>query len=129
MGATLRDSGGAAVDVGIRELSTTGFAMEGDMDLGQGQAIWIGLNGGGIVAARVVRRMSNGWACEFSRPLGERQFEAALLAQSTVSTPWAGMDAGDSIEPQVARWPLPARAALIVGSSAALWALIVRMLL
>lgn len=125
LSATLRAQDGAPLDVHIQDLSATGFAMASSGALRLHQNIWIGLTGAGVNAARVVRRTSDGWACEFLQPISVDQFRAALTAQSTVTTaPWTGQGTNDQQEPAVKRWPFAARIAFIVGSSLALWSAI-----
>ncbi|MDB5584371.1 MAG: PilZ protein [Bradyrhizobium sp.] len=125
VGATLRGGSGAPLDVQVHDLSRTGFAMESVEELRLDQTIWIGLSGAGVNAARVVRRIPGGWACQFMLPITEREHQAALAARSTVvATPWSGLQTGGAAEPDATRWPFLARVAFVVGSSVALWATI-----
>nr|WP_299853789.1 PilZ domain-containing protein [Sphingomonas bacterium] len=125
VGATLRARSGAPLDVHIHDLSRTGFAMESAEELRLDQTIWIGLSGVGISAARVVRRIPGGWACQFMLPITEREHQAALAARSTVvATPWTDLQTVAAAEPDATRWPFLARVAFVVGSSVALWAAI-----
>jgi len=118
---TVYRTGGALPDVYIHDLSVTGFAMESSEVFHPGQTIWIGLTGGGASAARVVRQTADGWACQFLQPISEQECQAARVARPVVTTPWAGLGAAGTTEPEMARWPLLARVAFIVGSSLALW--------
>jgi hypothetical protein len=125
VGGTVRGGTGAPLDVNLHDLSTTGFAMECGEELRPGQTIWIGITGAGVNAACVVRRTSDGWACQFLQPISEKEHQSALASLSTViSTPWSDPPTPAAIEPEVARWPFLARAAFIIGSSLALWAAI-----
>lgn len=120
--------GEGGLEVQVDDLSATGFTMHGGEELRPGQTIWISL-GGAISQARITGRTSVGCGCQLTRPLRPCELAAAMRDTSVAATPWVSVGTEGEDEPRVARWPLPARAAFIIGSSAVLWALIIRLLL
>lgn len=56
---------GAAVEVSLRNLSANGFLIDADLDLPVGAIIGIEISGATLGDARVVRRVSAQYGCEF----------------------------------------------------------------
>lgn len=90
---------GAAKDVLIRNLSTTGMLLEAAAKLAVGQKITIDLPQIGHALAEVVWAGEDLFGCAFARPLSEAAVSAALLR----SDPQSGSDGGRQTTPAVNR--------------------------
>jgi len=126
--ATIRDQNARPVDVTVTNLSRAGFAVEAAIDLPVDHELAIGIAGVGIRSAAVVWRAGQLYGCRFTRPLTPAEFERALVADSVVTADFAPRPTGGQPELEPAamfqpeyKLPLPARFAVIVGSSALLW--------
>ena len=84
LSATLRKADLVPVDVGVEDLSASGFRIVTDEILPDGGEITIGISGLGRRRARVVRRDGNRFGCEFLEPVGTVELETALLGQTLV---------------------------------------------
>lgn len=124
--STLRDGTATACDVYVRDLSETGFSVTTDATLTIGSLISIGLPGQGRAPARVVRRVQEGYGCEFMQPL-----TSAALMQTFRGATVVQLSSTDPIiiplaEPEIRRFHGAVRVAVIVGSSILLWGMIIR---
>lgn len=123
--STLRDETSAACDVYVADLSETGFSVTTDARLVMGSKVSIGLPGQGRATARVVRRVNGGYGCEFLHPLSPdalaQTFRGDTVIQLSSSDPFTQ----PLPEPEIRRFHGAIRIGVIVGSSAALWALII----
>lgn len=124
VGATIRGSGEGVCDAAVHDLSTTGCQLATEARLTAGAAISIGVAGLGVVPATVVRRVGDRYGCRFLSPVDQAAVDAAQTARTVVpfDGTLAAMDAAPP--PDIARWPLVARAALIVGGASLCWAAI-----
>lgn len=125
--STLRDVHGRPIDVIVNDLSINGFRIETAERLKIGSSVQLGLAGVGTVRAIVVRQNTSGYGCETVTSLTQAQLAAAFSSNPVVEGAFPSFllprDA-DMDEPEIARWPAAARVGVIVGSAAALWALI-----
>lgn len=126
--ATIRDQHERPVDVTVTNLSRAGFAVEAAIDLPVDHELAIGIAGVGIRPATVVWRAGQLYGCRFTRALTPSDFERALIAENVVAADFAPRPTGAQPELEAAamfrpeyKLPLPARFAVIVGSSALLW--------
>src|SRR5882757_2130459 len=76
IGATLRGSDGAPLDVQVHDLSTTGFRLETAEALSIGSIFWIGFTGAQINAASPLRLGADGYGCRFLIPITPAQLRA-----------------------------------------------------
>jgi hypothetical protein len=83
------------------------------------------LSNGETIAAGVVNERDGRQRCDFARPLSPEQLEAAR-AQCEVAMfdRTAPEIAGMGNVDRPSTWPLPVRAAIAIGGTAALWGLI-----
>lgn len=128
--ATIRDERARPVDVTVTNLSRAGFAVEATIELTIDNELGIGIAGVGIRPATVVWRAGQLYGCRFKRPLTPSDFERALISESVVTASF-GVAAGEAENEAAAvfvpeyKLPMRARLAVIVGSSALLWAPII----
>ncbi|HVM37779.1 MAG TPA: hypothetical protein VM265_05270 [Sphingomicrobium sp.] len=110
----------------IHNLSVTGFLMESDAELADGERLQVHLPERGLTDANVVWQRDRFYGCEFAAPVPAAVVRAAVLRSpgqspappaAAVADP-AARAAGDD------HYPLRTRALVIVGTSAALWVLI-----
>ena len=121
--------GSDPLDATVLDLSTHGFAIEAAEELKVGENISIGLSGIGVRTARIVWQEAGRFGCEFKQPLQHFEVAGAFSASTVVAAPFAAQATAPavvkfSVEPHVERWPLRSRVALMVSTSAALWAAI-----
>jgi hypothetical protein len=122
--STLRLYGGEAADVHIRDLSASGCFVESSMNLAVNDPIRIGLAGSGTIKGRLVRLSASGFAVMFNRALSDGELEGAFSGPEIIqplNQPGIDMVSGD----EHVRWPRPIRAIIVLGSAAALWAVII----
>lgn len=127
LGSLLQQSGSPAV---IRDLSVTGLALETADELSIGERLLVSLPQCGPTAARVVWQDAHLYGCEFEEPVSAPAISAAVL----LNPPAARRADTNTIQPEpqarwsedapLAPWPIAYRFLLIIGLSAALWALI-----
>lgn len=117
----------------VRDLSTTGFWIETDLDIDVGTAVSLGWSGLGVADATVACRQDRRYQCTFLVPLTRVQW-AAALAGSVVSRPdFTSMsqggnqtfEAGDAAEAASPRWPGWVRLAIVVAGALLSWAMVV----
>jgi hypothetical protein len=119
--STLRDESRTACDVYVRDLSETGFSIAADATLALGSTVTIGLPGHGRAAARVVRRVTGGYGCEFFEPLSTQAVRLMFRGDTVIQ-----LGSSEPIEmtlpqPDIVKLPGAVRIGVIVGSSALLW--------
>ncbi|MBC2668165.1 PilZ domain-containing protein [Novosphingobium piscinae] len=132
--AVLAPSTGAIATV-IRDMSETGLLLETPEPLDIGTVIDIDLPEAGPTEAQVVWTSGTFVGCQFATPVTRAAVSAALLrtvppalrrpepAPATVTAPEPVVTAERAATPErYPKYPRLARAAIIVGSSGALWA-------
>ncbi len=124
--STLRDDRAEATDVYVRDLSETGFSVATDSRLEIGSMVTIGLPGKGRASARVVRQVAGGYGCEFNEPLARAEVMQTFRGGTVIQMMTSGPVAHPAPEPEIKRFPGAVRLGVIVGSSALLWAGLVK---
>ncbi len=128
---TLRDRGGAPVDVAIDNLSGSGCLFVADCELMINDLVTLGIPGVGLRPAIISRVDRPNYACAFLVPLSEAAVVAAPLAETVVTSRFAPLPASTSdrplaveIFPESKLSPL-ARVAIISGLSIISWSAII----
>lgn len=123
---TLRGPAHTPHDVLVSELSANGFRVPATGALAVGARITLGLNGVGARVARIVRMAGDDqFGCEFVSPLTPAELAAALDAEPAelIRFPKIAtlIPAGAMPEPEVTRFPGPARLAILMGGGLVAW--------
>lgn len=120
-GSTLRLTPAFAYDVVVEDLSSTGCLLRSPMSLPLGTRFRLGLCGNGAVEGEVVRVAPQGYGCTFIKPIPADMFAKAFGTQNSVHAMFPDQAAVPAGEPDMARWPRPVRAAVIIGCAVAAW--------
>lgn len=120
-GSTLRLTPGFAYDVTVEDLSMTGCLLRSSLSLPLGTHFRLGLRGNGSVEGEVVRIAPHGYGCTFIEPIPADMFAKAFDAQDSVHTMFPDRVAAPVGDPEIARWPRPVRAGVIIGCALAAW--------
>jgi hypothetical protein len=128
---------GAAANVLIHNLSTTGLLIETSADLTVGETFEMEIPHAGATPAFVIWSSGSLFGCEFAAPVRNAAISAALLrtpAERSNAAPVAdthphqendGRVSDDDALRHRAKLPIRTRVSIIVGSSLVLWALII----
>lgn len=120
--STIRLPGRQVRDVTVHDLSTTGCRLTGAR-MSVGTVFRLGLAGGGTAEGIVVRDGADGYGCAFSPVISDAIFAQSFGAAPVVHALFApSVGDGRFDEPAIERWPLPVRAATLIGAAAAAWA-------
>ena len=119
--STVRADRFAPLDVVVEDLSSSGFLFRSDARIAPGAMLHVGLGGGGMAEAKVVRIDGDRVGCEFLVPLTVEQLRSSF----------AGGTVTDGAFPSIAASPLPlhrddklpgaARLAIVAGGGALAW--------
>ena len=117
-------------DIVIDDLSVGGFGATTDVDLQPGDHVLVGSPAIQVREAEVIWARGGKVGFEFVSPLREFEVASAEQVNTVVSLPASDFGAPSAWrsewqEPEIEKWPRFLRAAFILGSSIALWAIIV----
>lgn len=119
--STVRHSEGAPIDVVVEDISATGLAFRGTVDVGVGEIVRVGLSGAGVVEAVVVRREDTLYACQFVRPISDAMIADAFSNTLRVHPLYSGVVGGDERIALPSRWPGFVRVGLFGATTALIW--------
>ena len=122
--STIRTDNFAPRDIVVEDLSSSGFLFRSDDHLAVGTCFHIGLSGGGMTQARVVRAQNGQYGCEFDVPLTEQQLTLAFTAQSVVPGTFAAYHTAPLVPYREDKWPGAVRVGILVGGGAFSWLLL-----
>ena len=123
--ATLRDGSKTPVDVVVEDISRSGCLIRAEVELTPGEAVSIGIPGLGMCHGTVSRANHPHYGCAFSRLISTDDIphegaDTIVVGHFAARSHPASVQAQDA-DPDVRKFPLRVRFALIVGTSVALW--------
>jgi hypothetical protein len=109
----------------VHSVFAAGFIADAIAGLKIGDGTALTLSNGETIAARVVNERDGRQRCDFARPLDPQQLEAARAQCKVAMFDRTALEiAGTGNVDRPPTWPLPVRAAIAIGGTAALWGLI-----
>lgn len=109
-------------DVVVEDLSSSGFRFRSDQPLAIGAMLHVGLVGGGMAQARVVRTDDDQHGCKFVRPLSDEQLREAFSPATVLTGVFPERYATPVIAYEEEKWPGAVRLSVMLGGSALCWA-------
>lgn len=123
--ATLRDARAQPIAVEIEDISASGFRMQTTTALAVDDEITIGIAGLGTRAAIVVRRQDGDYGCLFFQPVPQAEIDALRLGPLETVTPFGPARAfAPAAAPEIERYPVGRRVAIILGLATASWVVV-----
>ena len=113
-------------DVVVEDLSSSGFRFRSDDGLRVGSTIFVGLAGGGMAQARVVRVNDDQHGCEFERPLTGAQLQSAFNSPTVLAVSFPVRYGSTVIAEREEKWPGAVRLSILLGGTALCWAALVQ---